>query len=423
MKLDLSNTFGEEKIECIKDRSLEALDKILNKSGEGSKFLGWVDIPTNYDIEEYEKIKECAKKVKESSEVFVVVGVGGSYLGSRAIDNSLKPYFSNNKEVELIYAGHQLSSTYMYELLEYLKDKDYSINVISKSGNTMEPAIAFRILKDNIEKKYGKEEARKRIFITTDESEGILKKIADTEEYETFVIPYNIGGRFSVFTAVGLFPLAVSGVNIDKLIYGARIGKDKYTTYSFEENIALKYATLRTYLHDSGRIIENLVIYEKRMKYISEWWKQLYAESEGKDGVGLFPVSSIFTTDLHSLGQIIQDGRKNIFETVISIKNPDKDILIEETKDNLDMLNYLSGKSIDYINKKAMYGTIFAHSEGSVPNIILEIDKLDEENIGELLYFFEMSVAVSGYMLNVNPFDQLGVEKYKRKVMELLKKS
>lgn len=422
VKLDLSNSFVGKKIVSIKEKALKALDTTLEKTGEGNDFLGWIDLPVDYDKEEYGRIKKSADKIKKDSEILVVIGIGGSYLGTKAVETAIKPYFGKLDGVELIYAGHQLSSTYMTELLEYLKDKEYSINVISKSGTTTEPAVAFRFLKEAIEEKYGKEESVGRIYVTTDREKGALKGLSDEVGYETFVVPDDVGGRFSVLTAVGLLPLAAAGVNIDELMKGAQLGREKYTSKDFDENLALQYALARNILYDEHMAIENLVTYEEKMRYISEWWKQLYGESEGKDGKGIFPASTVFTTDLHSMGQMIQDGVRNIFETVISIEKPEKDIVIKEDEANLDSLNYIAGRSMDYVNSKAMEGTAVAHVKGGVPNIKIEIDNLNEENLGELLYFFEIGVAVSGYMLGVNPFNQPGVEEYKTQMFKLLGK-
>lgn len=422
VKLDLSNSNVEKKIDSIKEKAIEALNTTLNKTGEGNDYLGWIDLPVDYDKEEYERIKKSAEKIKKDSEILVVIGIGGSYLGTKAVETAIKPYFGKLDGVELIYAGHQLSSTYMTELLGYLKDKEYSINVISKSGTTTEPAVAFRFLKEAIEEKYGKEESVGRIYVTTDREKGALKGLSDEVGYETFVVPDDVGGRFSVLTAVGLLPLAAAGVNIDELMKGAQTGRNRYTSKDFDKNIALQYALARNVLYDEHMAIENLVTYEEKMRYFSEWWKQLYGESEGKDGKGIFPASTVFTTDLHSMGQMIQDGVRNIFETVISIKKPENDIVIKEDEANLDSLNYIAGRTMDYVNSKAMEGTAVAHVKGGVPNIKIEIDELNEENLGELLYFFEIGVAVSGYMLGVNPFNQPGVEEYKTQMFRLLGK-
>ena len=422
IKLDLTNSGVVKKIDSIKEEAIKAMDILLNKTGEGNDFLGWIDLPVDYDKEEYNRIKEAATKIQKDSEVLVVIGIGGSYLGTKAVENAIRPYFSKSKNIEIIYAGHQLSSTYMVELLDYLKDKEYSINVISKSGTTTEPAIAFRFLKDALEEKYGKEESINRIYVTTDKEKGALKGLSNEVGYETFIVPDNIGGRFSVLTAVGLLPLAACGVDIDKLMAGALKGKEKYAINDFDNNIAMQYALARYILYNENKAIEILVTYEEKMKYIAEWWKQLYGESEGKNGKGIFPASTVFTTDLHSMGQMIQDGERNIFETILNVENPNKDIIITEEKANLDGLNYIAGKSMDYVNKKAMEGTLTAHIKGNVPNIVLNIDYLNEENLGELLYFFEIGVGVSGYALGVNPFNQPGVEEYKTQMFRLLGK-
>lgn len=421
MKIDFTNV-DLSSLDSYKDKSLDAFKTLMERSGVGNDFLGWIDRPVDLDIEEYERIKKVSKKIQENSDVLVTVGIGGSYLGTKAIDYALKGYFEKKNNTELIYAGHQLSGEYLYDLLEYLKEKDFSVNVISKSGTTTEPAIAFRFLKELVEQKYGKDEAKNRIFVTTDKEKGALKDLANNEGYETFVVPDDIGGRFSVISAVGLLPLCVAGVNLDKFVNGFKKAREKYTVNSFEENDAIKYAAIRNMLYEDGKAMEILVNYEPKLKYVSEWWKQLFAESEGKDREGLFPVSVNNTTDLHSLGQMIQDGKRNLFETVIKVKNPDKDIVVKEDKDNLDGLNYLAGRKLSYINEKAMEGTIIAHVNGKVPNILITIDDVSEENLGELFYFFEIVVGVSGYMLGINPFNQPGVEEYKKQMFKLLGK-
>lgn len=421
MKIDLTN------VECknlcnYEDKAMKAFDSLIKKNGSGNDFLGWIDRPVDYDKEEFERIKKAGEKIQASSDVLVSIGIGGSYLGIKATEFALDSYFSSDRKVKLIYAGHNLSGEYLSELLEYLKDKDYSLNVISKSGTTTEPAIAFRFLKEAIEEKYGKEGAKERIFATTDRKKGALKELADAEGYETFVIPDDIGGRFSVISAVGLLPLAAAGIDIDEFMAGFKLGYDKYKENSFE-NEAIKYAAVRNMLYEDGKDIEVLVNYEPKLQYIAEWWKQLYGESEGKDGCGIFPVSVNNTTDLHSLGQIIQDGKRNLFESVIEVKNPKKDIKVKEDKDNLDGLNYLAGKSLSFINKQAMEGTTIAHVKGEVPNIRIILDEVSAKSIGELYYFFEIAVGVSGYMLGVNPFNQPGVEEYKSQMFKLLGKA
>ena len=420
MKLNFTNV-NLDKIDSYENKALDAFDTLMNKSGEGNDFLGWIERPVDYDKEEFDRIKKAAKKINENSDVLVSIGIGGSYLGIKAVDVACDSYFNSKRKVKLIYAGNQISGQYLSELLEYLKDKDYSLNVISKSGTTTEPAIAFRFLKEALEEKYGKEEAKERIFATTDRQKGALKELADAEGYETFVVPDDIGGRFSVISAVGLLPLAAAGLDIDKFMEGFKEGMDEYTQKSFD-NPAIKYAAIRNMLAEDGKDIEVLVNYEAKLKYIAEWWKQLYAESEGKDGKGIFPVSVNNTTDLHSVGQMIQEGKRNLFETVIEIENQESDLTIKEDKDNLDGLNYLAGKTMSFVNKQAMEGTTIAHVKGNVPNIRIIMDKVDEKEIAKLFYFFETGVGVSGYMLGVNPFNQPGVEEYKAQMFKLLGK-
>lgn len=421
MKIDYSNI----KLDGLNDyeqKSLDAFDKLMDGSGEGSDFLGWIDRANDYDREEFDRIKKAASKIQSDSDVLVSIGIGGSYLGIKAVDVALDKYFDSDRKVKLIYAGNQLSGQYMAELLEYLKDKDYSLNVISKSGTTTEPAIAFRFLREALEEKYGKEQAKSRIYATTDKKKGALKDLATKEGYESFVVPDDIGGRFSVISAVGLLPLAAAGIDIDEFMTGFADGRNKYTNRDFENNDAIKYAAIRNMLYENGKDIEVLVNYEAKLKYIAEWWKQLFAESEGKDGKGIFPVSVNNTTDLHSLGQMIQEGKRNLFETVIEIENPLSDIEIKEDSENLDGLNYLAGKSVNYVNKQAMEGTTIAHVKGDVPNLRIIVDKIDARSIAELFYFFEIAVGVGGYMLEVNPFNQPGVEEYKSQMFKLLGK-
>ncbi len=420
MRLDFSNV-NLDNIESYEQKALEAFDTLINKSGEGSDFLGWIDRPVDYDKDEFERIKKAASKIRENSDVLVSIGIGGSYLGIKAVEVACDSYFNSKRDTEIIYAGHQLSGQYLAELLDYLKDKDYSLNVISKSGTTTEPAIAFRILKEALEEKYGKEEAKNRIFATTDKEKGALKELSNAEGYESFIVPDDIGGRFSVISAVGLLPLAVAGIDIDEFMAGFAAGREKYTVKSLE-NDAIKYAAVRNMLHGNGKDIEVLLSYEPKLSYIAEWWKQLYGESEGKDGKGIFPASVSNTTDLHSMGQMIQDGKRNLFETVIEVENVEKDITIKEDEKNLDGLNFLAGKTMSYVNKQAMEGTTMAHVEGGVPNIRIKIDEINERNLAELFYFFEIGVGVSGYMLGVNPFNQPGVEAYKTAMFKLLGK-
>lgn len=420
----------------IYDRMILEMDSVVkeknkwieeNKNDE-KEFLGWVDLPVDYDKEEFERIKKAAKKIQNDSDYLIVIGIGGSYLGARAVIEAMTGTFYNmipDEKVNMpkvIYAGNNLSPNYLHELLELISEKDISLNVISKSGTTTEPAIAFRILREAIETKYGLEEAKKRIYVTTDKEKGALKTLADREKYETFVIPDNVGGRFSVLTAVGLLPIAACGIDIDSLMKGARDARDKYLDPDVKFNDCYKYAVVRNLLYNSGKTTEILANYEPSMHYMTEWWKQLYGESEGKDGKGLFPAGVDFTTDLHSMGQYIQDGRRNLIETVISIEEPKYNMTLAADEENLDGLNYLAGKDLDYINKKAMEGTIEAHVSGNVPNMKVTIDKLDEENLGHLIYFFEKACAMSGLILDVNPFNQPGVEEYKRNMFRLLEK-
>ena len=421
MKVDYTNV-NLDKLDNYKQKALDAFDTLMDGSGEGADFLGWIDRPVDYDKEEFDRIKKAAEKIQSDSDVLVSIGIGGSYLGIKAIDFALDNYFESNKKVKLIYAGNQISGQYMAELLDYLKDKDYSLNVISKSGTTTEPAIAFRFLKEVLEEKYGKEEAKDRIYATTDRKKGALKDLATKEGYQTFVVPDDIGGRFSVISAVGLLPLAANGIDIDEFMAGFKTGREKYTKADFENNDAIKYAAIRNMLYEDGKAIEVLVNYEPKLQYIAEWWKQLFAESEGKDGEGLFPVSVNNSTDLHSLGQMIQDGRRNLFETVLEIENYDNDIEIKEDIDNLDGLNYLAGKTMNYVNTQAMEGTTIAHVKGNVPNIRIKIENVSAKTLAELFYFFEITVGVSGYMMGINPFNQPGVEEYKAQMFKLLGK-
>ena len=408
---------------------VENIHKDLNRRAKlENDFVGWLNLPTNYDKKEFYRIKKAAKKIKKESDILVVIGIGGSYLGSRAVIESLTSSFDNMKPIEerkfpqVIFAGNNLSPNYINELIEYIGDKDFSVNVISKSGTTTEPAIAFRIFREILENKYGIDEARSRIYVTTDKKKGALKTLADNEGYEEFVIPDNVGGRFSVLTAVGLLPIATAGIDIDKLMEGAREAEERFNDADLKYNMCYQYAVARNILYKLYKTTEILVNYEPKMHYFTEWWKQLYGESEGKDEKGIFPAGVDNTTDLHSMGQYIQEGRRTLFETVIKIKEPNSDIKINSDDDNLDGLNYLAGKGLDYVNKKAMEGTIEAHVSGDVPNIVIEIDKLDEKSIGELIYFFEKACAISGNILGVNPFDQPGVEKYKKNMFKLLKK-
>lgn len=431
VRLDYSKTIGfvkEHEIESMKSIAENAKEVLLSREGQGSDFLGWIDLPVNYDKEEFARIKKAAEKIRNDSEVLVVVGIGGSYLGARAAIEFLGHNFFNSvsKEVrkapEIYFVGNSISSTYLAGLIDAIGDRDFSINVISKSGTTTEPAIAFRVFKELIEKKYGKEEASKRIYATTDKEKGALKQLADAEGYEEFVVPDDIGGRFSVLTAVGLLPIAVSGADIDKLMEGAASGRERFINNPFESNDAMQYAAIRNILLRKGKAVEILCDYEPSLHYTLEWWKQLYGESEGKDGKGIFPASVDLTTDLHSMGQFIQDGSRIMFETVLNVENPEKEVIIKEEKEDLDGLNYLAGKSIDFVNKCAMNGTILAHTDGNVPNMVINIPKQNEFYLGELFYLFEAACGVSGYILGVNPFNQPGVESYKRNMFALLGK-
>ena len=429
LKLNLDNSQVDEKEIMKYKEEVENIHKDLHRRSEDeTDFVGWLDLPTNYDKKEFERIKKAAKKISKESEVLVVIGIGGSYLGARAVIESLTNTFYNlqddkkRKYPMILFAGNNLSPNYINDMIDLIGDKDFSVNVISKSGTTTEPAIAFRIFREILENKYGIDEARSRIYVTTDKEKGALKTLSDMEGYEKFVVPDNVGGRYSVLTAVGLLPIAVAGIDIEKLMNGARIAQEKYSDENLKYNECYQYAVTRNILYKNNKNIEILVNYEPKMHYFIEWWKQLYGESEGKEGKGIFPSGVDYTTDLHSMGQYIQDGRRNLLETVLCIKNPSSNIKINTDDDNLDGLNYLAGKDLDYVNKKAMEGTVEAHVTGDVPNLMITIDKLDEENIGELIYFFELACAVSGNILGVNPFNQPGVEEYKKNMFRLLEK-
>ncbi|MBE5879995.1 MAG: glucose-6-phosphate isomerase [Lachnospiraceae bacterium] len=419
---------SENEVELMKKLAEDAKEVLVSKTGAGNDFLGWIDLPVDYDKEEFDRIKKAAAKIQSDSEVLLVVGIGGSYLGARAAIEFLRHSFYNivdksiRKTPEIYFVGNSISSTYLKHLIEVIGDRDFSINMISKSGTTTEPAIAFRVLKKMAEEKYGKEGAAKRIYATTDKARGSLKGLATEEGYETFVVPDDVGGRFSVLTAVGLLPIAVSGADIDKLMEGARSGRERALNAAFEENDALQYAAVRNILLRKGKQIEILANYEPSVHFVSEWWKQLYGESEGKDQKGIFPASVDLTTDLHSMGQFIQDGSRNIFETVIDIETSREELFIEEEPVDLDGLNYLTGKSVDFVNKSAMNGTILAHTDGQVPNFLIHIPEVNEFYLGELFYFFEFACGVSGYILGVNPFNQPGVESYKKNMFALLGK-
>ena len=431
ISFDFGNTAfkaSEADIAAIKDRVVAARNTLIEKTGAGNDFLGWVDLPVDYDKEEFDRIKKAAEKIRSDSDVLLVIGIGGSYLGARAAIEALRHSFFNSvdkkyrKAPEIYYCGNNLSSTYMCDLVDVLEGKDYSINVISKSGTTTECSVAFRLFKEMLEEKYGKEEASKRIYATTDKERGALKTLSNDEGYETFVVPDDVGGRFSVLTAVGLLPIAVSGADIDLLMQGAANGREYCLEKAFEENDALKYAAVRNVLYEKGIGMEILANFEPSLHFVTEWWKQLYGESEGKDGKGIFPAGVDFTTDLHSLGQFIQEGTKNHFETFINVLNPRRAMVMKGEEKNLDGLNYLEGKTVDFINKCAMNGTILAHLDGDVPNIRIDMETIDELSLGELFYKFEFACGVSGYTLGVNPFNQPGVESYKKNMFGLLGK-
>ena len=415
-------------VESMKKIALQAKDTLLGREGAGNDFLGWIDLPVDYDKDEFARIKAAAERIKADSEVLVVIGIGGSYLGARAAIEFLRHNFYNmvSKEIrktpEIYYAGNSISSTYLKHLIDVIGDRDFSVNIISKSGTTTEPAIAFRVFKEMLEKKYGKEGAAKRIYATTDKARGALKGLADEEGYEEFVVPDDVGGRFSVLTAVGLLPIAVSGADIDKLMEGAASGREMALNNEFEDNDALKYAAIRNILHRKGKAVEILANYEPSLHYVSEWWKQLYGESEGKDQKGIFPASVDLTTDLHSMGQFIQDGSRIMFETVLNVEQSQEEIVIGEEPVDLDGLNYLAGKNVDFVNKSAMNGTILAHTDGNVPNLTVNIPAPDEYSLGQLFYMFEFACGVSGYISGVNPFNQPGVESYKKNMFALLGK-
>ena len=419
---------SEQEIENMCDIVENAKEVLVSKSGSGNDFLGWIDLPVDYDKEEFDRILAAAEKIKSDSEVLLVIGIGGSYLGARAAIEFLRHSFYNvipkdlRKTPEIYFVGNSISSTYIKHLMDVIGDRDFSINMISKSGTTTEPAIAFRVFKEKLEKKYGKAEAAKRIYATTDKARGSLKNLATEEGYESFVVPDDVGGRFSVLTAVGLLPIAVSGADINKLMEGAQAARETALTAPFEENDALKYAAVRNILLRKGKVIEIMANYEPSVHFISEWWKQLYGESEGKDQKGIFPASVDLTTDLHSMGQFIQDGSRNIFETVINIEQSREEITIGEEPVDLDGLNYLAGKTVDFVNKSAMNGTILAHTDGNVPNTVVNVPEVNEFYLGQLFYFFEFACGVSGYTLGVNPFNQPGVESYKKNMFALLGK-
>ncbi|MEV2907610.1 glucose-6-phosphate isomerase [Paenibacillus larvae] len=419
---------SSHEVDYLADQVKTAHDLLHNQSGAGSDFLGWIDLPVNYDKEEFARIQKAAKQIQSDSDALVVIGIGGSYLGARAAIEMLTHSFYNQlpKEKrstpEIYFVGQNISSTYVNHLLQVLEGKDFSVNVISKSGTTTEPAIAFRIFREVLEKKYGKEGARKRIYATTDREKGALKKLANEEGYESFIIPDDVGGRFSVLTPVGLLPIAVAGINIEEMMKGAADAREEYSTPELAQNASYQYAAVRNALHRKGKAIEILVNYEPSLHYISEWWKQLFGESEGKDQKGIYPSSVDFTTDLHSMGQFIQEGSRNLFETVLLVEEVQEQITIGEDKDNLDGLNFLSGKTMDFVNKKAFEGTMLAHTDGGVPNLIVKLPDMSAYTFGYMVYFFEKACGISGYLSGVNPFDQPGVEAYKKNMFALLGK-
>ncbi|WP_453994200.1 glucose-6-phosphate isomerase [Bacillus nitroreducens] len=420
--------FGEHEITYLRDAVKVAHHSIHEKTGAGSDFLGWVDLPTNYDKEEFSRIQKSAEKIKSDSDILLVIGIGGSYLGAKAAIDWLNHSFYNSlsreqrKTPQIVFVGNNISSTYMKDLMDLLEGKDFSINVISKSGTTTEPALAFRIFRKLLIEKYGKEEARGRIFATTDKARGALKTLANEEGYESFVIPDDVGGRYSVLTAVGLLPIAVSGANIEEMMKGAQAASVDFSKSELEENPAYQYAVVRNVLYNKGKTIEMLINYEPGLQYFSEWWKQLFGESEGKDQKGIYPSSANFSTDLHSLGQYVQEGRRDLFETIINIEKSRHELIVEAEENDLDGLNYLAGKSVEFVNKKAFEGTMLAHTDGGVPNLIVNVPEMDEYSFGYLVYFFEKACAMSGYLLGVNPFDQPGVEAYKVNMFALLGK-
>ena len=421
----LSSFVAEHEYKAIRHSVNAAHEILTNKSGLGSDFLGWASLPADYDKEEFSRIKAAAERIKKNSEVFIVIGIGGSYLGARACIEALRSslYNSLRKDTpEIYFIGNTISPTYLNEVISLVEGRDFSVNVISKSGTTTEPALAFRVFRSLLEKKYGEEGARERIFATTDKKRGTLKELSDVKGYETFVIPDNVGGRFSVLTAVGLLPIAVAGCDIDALMNGAKAAMGDFNDPDIDKNDCYKYAAIRNILYRKGKDIEMLVAYEPSFAMMNEWFKQLFGESEGKDGKGLFPSSAVFSTDLHSLGQYIQDGSNVIFETVVQFGKAQKDFFIEKDPTNGDGLNFLSDQNMSVVNRKAFEGTVLAHTEGGTPNIVLEVPELNEFELGYMIYFFEKACAISGYMLGVNPFDQPGVESYKKNMFALLGK-
>ncbi|KGL46761.1 glucose-6-phosphate isomerase [Listeria sp. SHR_NRA_18] len=431
IQFDYSNAlkfFEQHEIDYLQPAVTAAHDALHNGTGAGNEYLGWINLPRDYDKEEFARIQKAAAKIKADSEVLIVIGIGGSYLGARAAIETLNHAFYNVLDKEkrqapqVFFAGNSISSSYLHDLIDVIDSKDFSVNVISKSGTTTEPAIAFRVFKELLEKKYGKEEAKSRIYATTDKAKGALKELSNSEGYETFVVPDDVGGRFSVLTAVGLLPIAASGVDIEAMMKGADAARADFSSSELDKNIAYQYAAARNVLYRKGKVTELLINYEPGLQYFNEWWKQLFGESEGKDQKGIYPSSANFSTDLHSLGQYIQEGRRNIFETVVKVTKARHEITINKEDNDLDGLNYLAGQTVDYVNDKAFQGTLLAHTDGDVPNFVVEIPSLDAYSFGYLVYFFEIAVGVSGYLNGVNPFDQPGVEAYKANMFALLGK-
>ncbi|MGP7816279.1 glucose-6-phosphate isomerase [Niallia sp. 01092] len=420
--------FGEHEITYLEDAVKVAHHSLHEKTGAGNDFLGWIDLPVDYDKEEFSRIVKAAEKIKNDSEVLLVIGIGGSYLGARAAIEMLNHSFYNalskeeRKTPQIVFIGKDISSTYMSDVIDFLGDKDFSINVISKSGTTTEPAIAFRIFRKLLEQKYGKEEAKGRIYATTDKARGALKTLATEEGFESFIIPDDVGGRYSVLTPVGLLPIAVSGADVEAMMKGAAAAREDFSNSELKDNIAYQYAAVRNVLYNKGKTIEMLINYEPGLQYFSEWWKQLFGESEGKDQKGIYPSSANFSTDLHSLGQYVQEGRRDLFETIVKVDKPRHELTIEAEENDLDGLNYLAGKTVDFVNNKAFEGTLLAHTDGGVPNLVVTIPEMNEYTFGYLVYFFEKACAISGYLLGVNPFDQPGVEAYKVNMFALLGK-
>jgi glucose-6-phosphate isomerase len=413
---------NKEDLDKINKEIKKARKTLDEATGEGNEYLGWLNLPENFKQTDIELINQAARKIRKQAKILVVIGIGGSYLGAKAAIEFMKPYFPRRKNIEILFAGHNMSSTYLNELLTFLSNKDFAINVISKSGTTTEPAIAFRMLKELLEKRYGKEEAKERIYVTTDKAKGALRELADESGYTSFIVPDDIGGRFSVLTPVGLLPIAAAGININQMLAGAASSRREYKKYSIYKNDVHMYVAIRNLLYRQDFKVEMMINYEPKLAFFAEWWKQLFGESEGKDHKGLFISSASFSTDLHSLGQYIQEGERILFETVINVLEPEKDVLIKADDKNLDGLNYLSGKGLDYVNKNALTGTLLAHKDGGVPNMVINVSKISAYTFGYLVYFFELAVGVSGYLLGVNPFNQPGVEAYKKNMFALLGK-